>query len=169
MRLMGLGSPDKVPPLTEKAAIELGGDLLSEFFVFGTAALLIVVEYLRQSSNKTSKDTAVSQNLQTLENNVKELLKKDEEFSKRFAEMNKFMMDQKAKIDELNAKLTKINSKVNVRNATQGTQTTNGRQIGKVINASNAPKKPSDSLTDSILYQTVEKTANDLKTKIVGK
>jgi hypothetical protein len=33
MRVLGLGSPDKVPALTEKAAIELGGDILSEFFV----------------------------------------------------------------------------------------------------------------------------------------
>ncbi len=47
MRILGLGSPDKVPPLTEKAAIELGSDLLSEFFVFGTAAAAIILEYLR--------------------------------------------------------------------------------------------------------------------------
>lgn len=37
MRILGLGSPDKVPPLTENAAIDLGGDILSEFFVFGVA------------------------------------------------------------------------------------------------------------------------------------
>ena len=33
----------KVPPLTEKAAIELGGDILAEFFVFGTACAAILI------------------------------------------------------------------------------------------------------------------------------
>jgi hypothetical protein len=51
MKLLGLGSPDKVPALSEKQAIELGADLLSEFFVFGTTVSAIMFEYLRQSYN----------------------------------------------------------------------------------------------------------------------
>ena len=57
MRVLGLGKPDQVPKLTEKAAIDLGGDILSEFFVFSVAAGLIFLEYYRQSSNTVKKET----------------------------------------------------------------------------------------------------------------
>ena len=55
MKLLGLGSPDKVPALSEKQAIELGAELMSEFFVFGTAVAAILLEYLRQAKKTENK------------------------------------------------------------------------------------------------------------------
>jgi hypothetical protein len=160
--MLGLGSPDKVPPLTEKAAIELGGDLLAEFFVFGTAAGAILLEYLRQSTNKEKKDNALAQTVADLEEDQKNLIKKLETNNERIMELTKYVQDQKTKMDEMNARITKLNAKANVKHATQGAQTTGGTQIGKVMNARATGKKPSEDVTNSILYQTADDTAKKL-------
>ena len=91
MRVLGLGSPDKVPPLTEKAAIELGGDILSEFFVFGTAVVLLLVEYMRQSSNTVKKENALVQKVNDLELEQHSILEKLDKANKRMTEINEWL------------------------------------------------------------------------------
>jgi succinate dehydrogenase/fumarate reductase flavoprotein subunit len=125
MRVLGLGSPDKVPPLTEKAAIELGGDILSEFFVFGVAASLIMFEYLRQSTNKTNKDNAMISKVDELEANYTQLVKTNEANEKRMDDMAKFVQEQKNKINELVDRLNKIDQFKTKKFSTQESQTTN--------------------------------------------
>lgn len=164
MRLLGLGSPDKVPPLTEKAAIELGGDILAEFFVFGTAAGAILLEYLRQSSNKTIKDNALAQTVTDLVETQGQLVKKLESNNERIAELTKYAQDQKQKIDDLNAKLAKLNARANIKSATQGSQTTQGRQIGKVIQPKSSGRKASEDVKNSMLFQTAENAADSMRT-----
>ena len=164
MRLLGLGSPDKVPPLTEKAAIELGGDILAEFFVFGTAAGAILLEYLRQSSNKTIKDNQLAQTVTDLVESQSQLVKKLDANSERIAELTKYAQDQKQKFDELNAKMVKLNAKANVKSATQGSQTTAGRQIGKVVTPKSSGRKASEDVKNSMLYQTAEGAAESMRT-----
>jgi hypothetical protein len=157
MRVLGLGSPDKVPPLTEKAAIELGGDILSEFFVFGVAASLIMFEYLRQSTNKTNKDNAMISKVDELEANYTQLVKTNEANEKRMDDMAKFVQEQKNKINELVDRLNKIDQFKTKKFSTQESQTTNGRPpIGKIMHPSDSKTKASEDVTNSILYQSAE-------------
>ena len=159
---MGLGSPDKVPPLTEKQAVELGGDILAEFFVFGTAIIIVLIEYIRSNRKQASKETSIDSKVATLENETKSLLEKFEASNNRMVEINAVIVTQKAKIEELNAKLTKLDTRKNIKYATQASQTTDGRQIGKVMqakSANNNGSKVSSDVTNSILYQLAEEAA----------
>lgn len=47
MRAMNLKKPEKIPKMTEAAAIELGAELLGEFIIFSVAALTVTFEYKR--------------------------------------------------------------------------------------------------------------------------
>lgn len=163
MRILGLGSPDKVPPLTEKAAIELGGDLLAEFFVFGTAAGLILFEYLRQSKNSAIKANTMEQKVADLEVSQSELIKKLQESQDRIGELSKFVQDQRTKVEDLNAKLVKLDGKRNTKTATQASQTADGRPIGKVMHARTAKVSAAEDVTNSLLYQVATEVANSLR------
>jgi hypothetical protein len=166
MRVLGLGSPDKVPPLTEKAAIELGGDILADIFVFGTAAGAILLEYMRQSKNTENKSTAMSNKVVELEENYNKMIKQLEESNKRVNDMAKFVQDQKTKIEDLNNKLNKLDNNKNKKFATQGVQTTNGRQIGKVMHPKKSDVSASKDVTNSIIYQVAEKAVEDIKSLV---
>lgn len=48
---MGFGTPQTVQRLTEERAIELGGDILGEAFIFVTAAGGLTFEYYRYESS----------------------------------------------------------------------------------------------------------------------
>ncbi|CAF0712957.1 unnamed protein product [Brachionus calyciflorus] len=162
MRVLGLGSPDKVPPMTEKAAIDLGGDILAEFFVFGTAAGLILFEYFRQSSNTKTKSDAFEQKVIDMEKTLEDYMKKSSENNQRILEMSKFMQDQKAKIEDLNKQLNKLDARKNIRFATQATQTTNGTQIGKIMKSKNSAHSASEDVKNSIVFQCADDAVKKL-------
>lgn len=163
MRLLGLGSPDKVPPLTEKAAIELGGDILSEFFVFGTAVALLLIEYIRQASNTVKKETALVEKVESLEKEQSELLTKLEKTNQRMTEMNEFLTDQRTKMEDLNAKYIKLDARRNLKFATQSVQTGDSVIVGKVMYARNSTINPAADVTNSILYQVASMAVDQLK------
>lgn len=163
MRLLGLGSPDKVPPLTEKAAIELGGDILSEFFVFGTAVALLLIEYIRQASNTVKKETALVEKVESLEKEQSELLTKLEKTNQRMTEMNEFLTDQRTKMEDLNAKYIKLDARRNLKFATQSVQTGDSVIVGKVMYARNSTIDPAADVTNSILYQVASMAVDQLK------
>lgn len=163
MRLLGLGSPDKVPPLTEKAAIELGGDILSEFFVFGTAVALLLIEYIRQASNTVKKETALHEKVESLEKEQSELLTKLEKTNQRITEMNEFLTDQRTKMEDLNAKYIKLDARRNLKFATQSVQTGDSVIVGKVMYARNSTINPGADVTNSILYQVASMAVDQLK------
>jgi len=163
MRLLGLGSPDKVPPLTEKAAIELGGDILSEFFVFGTAVALLLIEYIRQASNTVKKETALVEKVESLEKEQSELLIKLEKTNQRMTEMNEFLTDQRTKMEDLNAKYIKLDARRNLKFATQSVQTGDSVIVGKVMYARNSTIDPAADVTNSILYQVASMAVDQLK------
>lgn len=160
MRILGLGSPDKVPPLTEKAAIELGGDILSEFFVFGTAVALILIEYARQASNKTKQDNALQQKVLDLESDNVTLKEKLDQNTKRLGEISVFLQDQKTLVNDMNGKLNKLLGKKKFVNAQ--VQTTNGKQIGKVMVAKQSNIQPGADVTNSIVYQCAQSAVDGL-------
>lgn len=162
MRVLGLGSPDKVPPMTEKAAIDLGGDILAEFFVFGTAVSLLLFEYFRQSSNTKSKSDAFEQKVIDLESQLEIYTKTTNENNKRIAEMSNFLQEQKKKFEEMNKELIKLDKRNNLKFATQSIQTSNGTQIGKIIKPKNSLQSVDQDVKNSIVYQCAEDTAKKL-------
>ena len=161
MRVLGLGSPDKVPALTEKAAIDLGGDILGDFFVFGTAAAAILIEYLRQSSNKNTKDMALSQKVQYLETYNEEMQNSLKSINQRLAELGKLIQDQKLKAEETNNRITKLEIKKTFK--AQGVQTSLGRQLGKIIHATRSKTSAKSDVTNSIMYQCAEQAVIDMR------
>lgn len=162
MRVLGLGSPDKVPPLTEKAAIELGGDILSEFFVFGTACALLLIEYFRQSSNTVKKENALVQKVADLEKDQRELLLKLDKTNQRMIEMNEFLTDQKSKMEDLTSKYNKLDARRNMKFATQASQT-GGVIVGKVMYSKDSKINPNADVTNAILYQVAHTAVDKLK------
>lgn len=162
MRVLGLGSPDKVPPMTEKVAIDLGGDILAEFFVFGTAASLILFEYFRQSSNTKSKTDAFEQKVLDMESQLEIYKKNSDENNKRIVEMSKFLQEQKKKVEEMNKELIKLDKRKNMKFSTQAVQTSNGTQIGKIMKSKNSEQSVTQDVKNSIIYQCAEDTANKL-------
>lgn len=163
MRILGLGSPDKVPPLTEKAAVELGGDILAEFFVFGTALGAILAEYYRQASKSSFKEQTMADRVRNLENDKKELIEMNEATNKRILEINQFLVDQKAKIEDLNSKINVLDTRKGIKHASQETQTSNGIIVGKVMHPKGSYKQASGDVTNSTVYQSADKAVNLMK------
>lgn len=169
MRVLGLGTPDKVPVLSEKAAIELGADLLSEFFVFGTAAGAIILEYLRQSKNKSAKDTAMAQQVEDLGNKNSQIYTDVETNAKLIKEMSTLIKEQTKKIDTLTNKVNEIEEKIKEpKKSSQSTQTTLERQIGKILYATSFKLKPCADVTTSIVYQSAEDAVFEMTRKTLA-
>lgn len=169
MKVLGLGAPDKVPVLSEKAAIELGSDLLSEFFVFGTAAGAIILEYLRQSKNKTAKDTAMAQQVEDLGNKNSKIFQDVETNAVLIKEMSTLIKEQTKKIESLTSKVNEIEEQIKEpKKSSQSTQTTLERQIGKILYATAFKIKPCADVTTSIVYQSADEAVFEMTRKTLS-
>ena len=73
MRLMGLSGPDKVQPLSEQKAVDVGSELLGEALIFGIATVMLVFEYRRGQRKEETKEDLQNQKIIDLQNQVKEL------------------------------------------------------------------------------------------------
>ncbi|XP_068683415.1 optic atrophy 3 protein homolog [Montipora foliosa] len=73
MQLMGLSGPEKVQPLSEQKAVDVGAELLGESLVFGIATVMLFFEYRRGQKKEEKKEDLQNQKLIDLQNQVKEL------------------------------------------------------------------------------------------------
>ncbi|XP_058958446.2 optic atrophy 3 protein homolog [Pocillopora verrucosa] len=73
MKLMGLAGPEKVPPLSEQKAVDVGAELLGESLVFGVAAALLFLEYRRGQKKEEAKEQKQNEKLFELHSQLKEL------------------------------------------------------------------------------------------------
>ena len=73
MRIMGLSGPDKVQPLSEQVAVDVGAELLGETLVFGVAAGLMYLEYNRGKRKEEIKEQEQNEKLSELQCQVREL------------------------------------------------------------------------------------------------
>ncbi|KAK4884390.1 hypothetical protein RN001_000661 [Aquatica leii] len=73
MWILNLGRPINVPVLSEAMAIELGANLLGEALIFMIAAVILIREYTKSARKEYMKETQRQQEVNTLNNNVKEL------------------------------------------------------------------------------------------------
>lgn len=159
MRLLGLGSPDKVPPLTEKAAIDLGADVLSELFVFGSAVAAILLEYYRQNRNKNLKAEAFEQKVDDLDLLNSKIFQDVELNMKSIDNLKNLLKEQSNDIKKINKKLDELDEfskRQKQQTKLNSTQTTNERPIGKIIIPSKFKQKASSDPTNSILYQSAD-------------
>ena len=72
-RLMGASGPVEFAPLSEKRAAEIGAEIISEFFVYGTAASIILYEYWKSVQRGQEKDESQDQKIRKLDFKLKEL------------------------------------------------------------------------------------------------
>ena len=156
MRLLGLGSPDKVQPLNEKQAIELGADLISEFFVFGTAVGAIMLEYLRQSKNKATKDTQMTNDIESLNRRNEQVLDDIEKNLKLMTDLKKSIDEQKKELKTIGSRLQVVEDKQKAKLNEIQTQTSDEKPIGKILYPSNSAIKPNADVRNSIIYQAAD-------------
>lgn len=70
---MGLGTGHEVQKLSEKEAIELGGELLGEFLVFSFAFLIVYSEFQRGARKEAAKDLKQKEEQSQILNRIKQL------------------------------------------------------------------------------------------------
>ena len=163
MRILGLGKPETVPPLTDAKAIELGGEILGEFFVFGTAITIVLIEYLRNASKQANKDITSEQRVLNLEKEQKALNAKLDKSNELIEQFNNFIDTQAAKTDDLYKKYEKLDEANRIKHSTKSSQTTAGKQLGRIIIPKILEKSASEDVTNSILYQCAEQAASEIR------
>ena len=67
MTMMGLKKPKSTTPLPEERAVELGADILGEFFIYTVASITIAAEYWRHSRKESRHESAQQKKLAKLE------------------------------------------------------------------------------------------------------
>ncbi|BFZ12009.1 hypothetical protein BsWGS_15048 [Bradybaena similaris] len=73
LRLLGLGTAENVQKLSEKEAIELGGDMLGETLVFFFASLIVLAEYQRGARKDALKEQKLQQEKLDIQNRIKKI------------------------------------------------------------------------------------------------
>lgn len=71
-RLMGASGSVEYAVLSEERAAELGAEMIGEFFVYGTAASLILYEYWKSVQRGQEKDESQDEKIRRLEHRIKE-------------------------------------------------------------------------------------------------
>jgi TolA-binding protein len=156
MKLLGLGSPDKVPALNEKQAIELGAELMSEFFVFGTAVAAILLEYLRQAKKTENKSNQMSNDIESLNARNEQVLKDIEKNLKLMSDLKKGIDEQKSELKTLNGRIHVIEDKFKLNLNEISSQTSDEKPIGKIMYPSNSAIKANADVRNSIIYQAAD-------------
>ena len=73
LKQLGLGRVKNVEPLSEKDAIELGGDMLGELLVFTFGAIILVSEYSRSARKEHAKEQKVKDDMQKIQDRLTDL------------------------------------------------------------------------------------------------
>ena len=162
MKLLGLGSPGQVPLLSERKAIELGAELISEFFVLGTAIAAILLEYLRQSKNKKHKDIRMSTDIENLHDRNELVLTDIEENLKLVNDLKKSINEQKSELGKINGRMETVEDKLNTKMNIASSQTSKEKAIGKVLYSSNSNINPNADVQNSMIYQIAHEAVKSL-------
>ncbi|KAG0165591.1 hypothetical protein DFQ28_008553 [Apophysomyces sp. BC1034] len=93
-----------IRPLNDARAIESGANFMSESFVFGVAASIIVAESWRSHSSEKHRRNRVDDSLEDLESQVAQLTTKMEEMQKT----HKATEGRLQEMDEVNEQLRKL-------------------------------------------------------------
>lgn len=94
-RLLNLGSPKEVVKLNEQAAIDLGSELLGDFFIFSVGAIAVVAEYTRQSRKIADEKAALEARLKSIEDKTSDIHQRDDNQDARIAQIETSISDLK--------------------------------------------------------------------------
>lgn len=73
LRILGLGSAKTVEKLSEKEAIELGGEMIGESVIFVMAAIVLLLEYQRGARKEAAKEEKIKQERLQIQNRLQDL------------------------------------------------------------------------------------------------
>ncbi|BFZ07647.1 hypothetical protein BsWGS_10686 [Bradybaena similaris] len=73
LRILGLGSAQTVEKLSEKEAIELGGEMIGESVIFFMAAFVLLLEYQRGARKEAAKEEKIKQEKLQIQNRLQDL------------------------------------------------------------------------------------------------
>lgn len=73
MRLMGVGGPTVVKPLSNEKAVEIGAEIIGEFVVYAIASSAIIAEYYRSSRKGQVVEDTQDQKIVKLNDKLKML------------------------------------------------------------------------------------------------
>lgn len=96
-RLLNLGSPKEVAKLNEQAAIDLGAELIGEWFLFTIGAGAAIAEYTRQSRKNAEEKAALEARLNQIEGNTSDLALLRSDIESRIAQLESSIIDLKKK------------------------------------------------------------------------
>lgn len=91
MWILNLGKPVNIPVLNEAMAIELGANLLGEGLIFVIAAGIIISEYNRSAKKELAKEEAKKQEMQDLQNTIRELFMQTEQQGAHIRELTRHL------------------------------------------------------------------------------
>ena len=113
MRLLGLQKPkkDKIQPLSENMAIEMGGDIMGEIIIYSIASLTVYLEYYRQTHSKAAQESSQDFRLSTLEDSVKDLVISVDQQRAEILSLTRQLHDSHSKLESQTNKFAKINEK----------------------------------------------------------
>ncbi|XP_050427150.1 putative OPA3-like protein CG13603 [Adelges cooleyi] len=126
--VMNLGMAGKVTPLSESQAIELGSNLLGEGIIFFVAAALLLLEYSRQYRKEQAKEEVRLQDLEELNNTLRDLNLMSEQHNAEIRRLNYL-------VDDL---ISKVNSKSYTESAKPKEPSTGDNKV--------VPEKPEPSI-----------------------
>ncbi|CAG5133529.1 unnamed protein product [Candidula unifasciata] len=73
LRILGLGQAQTVEKLSEKEAIELGGEMLGESVIFLMAVLVLTLEYARAARKEAAKEEKIKQEKKQILGKIQDL------------------------------------------------------------------------------------------------
>lgn len=73
LKILKLGKAKNIEPLSEKAAIELGGEILGELLVFTFGAAILIIEYTRGANKEKAKEDKLKAELQRMNDKLVEV------------------------------------------------------------------------------------------------
>jgi len=77
--------------LNEKAAIELGANLLGEFVIISVASVILIWEYNRQKEKESAREAQEQAVLQNMENRITDLAFANEELDTKVRELTRLV------------------------------------------------------------------------------
>ncbi|CAH1116715.1 unnamed protein product [Phaedon cochleariae] len=98
MWILNLGKPVNIPILSEAMAIELGANLLGEGIIFIIAAGILISEYNRSANKEAAKETAKQEEMNQLQNTIRELFIQSEEQGAHLRELTRKIIDLESRL-----------------------------------------------------------------------
>ncbi|XP_050525905.1 putative OPA3-like protein CG13603 isoform X1 [Daktulosphaira vitifoliae] len=149
--VMNLGMAGKVTPLSETQAIELGSNLLGEGIIFFVAAALLLLEYNRQVRKEQAKEEIRLQELEDLNNTLRDLNLMSEQHSAELRRLTYLVDDLISKVD-YKSKPQQSKPPTSPSESTEDGRATNTKKTEHSSNDLNYSK-----INDNVIFKSIKR------------